>query len=65
MYEDLRVYRGSTFDCSISLVDRNRNTFLLSEGDKLIFGVKASLKVDSETNKEAEDIIRKDLTADD
>ena len=65
MYEDLRVYRGSTFDCSISLVDRNRNTFLLSEGDKLIFGVKASLKVDSETNKEAEDIIRKELTADD
>ena len=65
MYEDLRVYRGSTFDCSISLVDRKRNTFLLSEGDKLIFGVKASLKVDPETNKEAEDVIRKELTVDD
>ena len=65
MYENLKVYRGTTFDCSISLVDRKRNTYLLSEGDKLIFGVKPTLKVDTETNKEPEDIIRKELTIDD
>lgn len=65
MYENLKVYRGTTFDCSISLVDRKRNMYLLSEGDKLIFGVKATLKVDTETNKEPEDIIRKELTIDD
>ncbi len=65
MYENLKVYRGTTFDCSISLMDRKRNTYLLSEGDKLIFGVKATLKVDTETNKEPEDIIRKELTIDD
>ena len=51
MYEDLKVYRGSTFDCSISLVDRKRNTFLLSDGDKLIFGIKKNLSVDPETGK--------------
>lgn len=65
MYENLQIYRGSTFDCSISLVDRKRNTYLLAEGEKLIFGVKASLKVNLETNKKSEDIIRKELTADD
>ena len=57
MYEDLKVYRGSTFDCSISLVDRKRNTFLLSDGDKLIFGIKKNLSVDPETGKVSEDII--------
>ena len=65
MYEDLKVYRGSTFDCSISLVDRKRNTFLLSDGDKLIFGIKKNLSVDPETGKVSEDIIKKELTLDD
>lgn len=65
MYENLHIYRGSTFDCSISLVDRKRNTYLLAEGDKLFFGVKANIKVDPKTDQESEDIIRKELTAED
>lgn len=65
MYENLNVYRGCTFDCSISLVDRKQDPFFLAEGDKLIFGVKDSLKVDPESNKEPEDIIHKELTIDD
>lgn len=64
MYETLHVYRGNTFDCSISLVDRKRNPYFLAEGDKLIFGVKANLKVDPKTNTEPEDIIRRELTID-
>ena len=65
MYENLNVYRGCTFDCSISLVDRKQDPYFLAEGDKLIFGVKDSLKVDPKSNKEPEDIIRKELTIDD
>ena len=65
MYENLNVYRGCTFDCSISLVDRKQDPYFLAEGDKLIFGVKDSLKVDPKTNTEPEDVIRKELTIDD
>ena len=65
MYENLNVYRGCTFDCSISLVDRKQDPYFLAEGDKLIFGVKDSLKFDPKTNTEPEDVIRKELTIDD
>ena len=65
MYENLNVYRGCTFDCSISLVDRKQDPYFLAEGDKLIFGVKDSLKVEPGSNKEPEDIIHKELTIDD
>lgn len=65
MYENLNVYRGYTFNCSISLVDRKQNPYGLAEGDKLIFGVKDSLTVDAKTNTEPEDVIRKELTMDD
>ncbi len=65
MYEELKVFRGSTFDCCISLVDMKRNTYLLAEGDKLIFGVRASLGNDKETGVAPADIIRKELTVDD
>lgn len=65
MYENLNVYRGCTFDCSISLVDRKQDPYFLAEGDKLIFGVKDSLKVDPKTNIEPEDVIRKEMTIDD
>ena len=65
MYENLNIYRGCTFDCSISLVDRKQDPYFLAEGDKLIFGVKDSLKVESKTNTEPEDIIHKELTIDD
>lgn len=65
MYENLNIYRGCTFDCSISLVDRKQDPYFLAEGDKLIFGVKDSLKVDPKTNIEPEDVIRKEMTIDD
>lgn len=65
MYENLNVYRGCTFDCSISLVDRKQDPYFLAEGDKLIFGVKDSLKVESKANTEPEDVIHKELTIDD
>ncbi len=65
MYETLYVYRGCTFDCSISLVDRKQNPYYLADGDKLIFGVKDGLKVDPKSNTEPEDLIRKELTVDD
>ncbi len=64
MYENLNVYRGCTFDCSISLVDRKQDPYFLVEGDKLIFGVKDGLKVDP-NNTEPKDVIRKELTIDD
>ena len=65
MYENLYVYRGCTFDCSISLVDKKQNPYFLAKGDRLIFGVKDSLTVDTTSNTEPEDIIRKELTMDD
>ena len=64
MYENLNIYRGCTFDCSISLVDRKQDPYFLVEGDKLIFGVKDSLKVDP-NNTEPKDVIHKELTIDD
>ena len=65
MYENLYVCRGCTFDCSISLVDKKQNPYFLAKGDRLIFGVKDSLTVDTTSNTEPEDIIRKELTMDD
>ena len=65
MYENLNVYRGCTFDCSISLVDRKQDPYFLAEGEKLIFGVEDSLKVESKANTEPEDVIHKELTIDD
>ena len=49
----------------LRLVDMKRNTYLLAEGDKLIFGVRASLGNDKETGVAPADIIRKELTVDD
>lgn len=44
--QDKQAYQATTFTDSISLVDENENPVELSDGDKLIFGVKAHYSAD-------------------
>lgn len=65
MYENLKVYRGTTFDGSIRLTDISGKPFLISQGDQIIFGVKKKLIPDIDTNKDPEDVLTKILTCED
>ncbi len=65
MYENLKVYRGTTFNGCIKLKDLFGEDFLISKGDKIIFGVKENIKLNPETNDEFDDILTKTITIDD
>lgn len=56
----IQIYRGTSYSLSIQIFDKDGTEFELGDNDKIIFGVKSSVNVDSENY-----IIKKILTLND